>query len=83
MSAHRIQISGSKVDECGIARRLLAEGADRDDMMTTYRGETPCLTGKVGWFAARRVLETDKEGPRFVKWAPFPDAWRGPRQKSP
>jgi hypothetical protein len=74
VSMHKIQVSGSKVDECGIARRLLAEGADQDDTMTTYRGETPCLTGKVGWFAAHTVRETAADGPRFVRWKPFADA---------
>jgi hypothetical protein len=71
MSEHRIQIAGSKVDECGIARKLLTNGAQPDDTMTTYRGEMRCLTGKVGWFAKQVVRETAKEGPYFVRWRPF------------
>jgi hypothetical protein len=40
--------------------------------MTTYRGETPCLTGSVGAFARRVIRETEKLGPTPARSKPFP-----------
>jgi hypothetical protein len=59
--------------EHSAARFLIDNGlAERDDMLRTFRGDVLCMTGSVGWFADRRTLETDEEGPRAVKWRPFP-----------
>jgi hypothetical protein len=62
--------------ECAAARYLIDNGlASREDVLRAYRGDTPCLTGSVGWFADRRVTEDDKHGsgtPRFVRWRPNP-----------
>jgi hypothetical protein len=71
-----MQFSGSKGDMCAEARKLLADGANFDDTLAAYRGEMRCLTGKVGWFAARTIKETGKRGLRYVRWMPFPDTRR-------
>lgn len=49
-------------DELDAARVLLARNlATRSDTFTTYRGDMPCLTGRIGWAADRRVT-THKDG---------------------
>jgi hypothetical protein len=64
--------------ECSAARWLIDYGrATRDDTLRTYRGDTPCLVGSVGWFADHRVRENDTNNsgtPHFVKWQPNPFA---------
>lgn len=69
--------------ECSAARWLIDNGkAERGDVLHTYRGDTPCMRGSVGWFADRRVVEDDS-GPRFVKWRPNPFALlRGDSEKT-
>ena len=47
-----------KDPECSAARYLVDNGlASREDTLRTFRGETPCLRGSVGWYADRRVVE--------------------------
>jgi hypothetical protein len=59
--------------EHSAARFLIDNGlAERGDMLRTFRGDVLCMTGSVGWFADRMTMETDSEGPRTVKWRPFP-----------
>ena len=59
--------------EHSAARFLIDNGlADRSDMVRTFRDEKLCMTGNVGWFADRRTLETDRDGPRTVSWTPYP-----------
>jgi hypothetical protein len=75
--------------ECSPARFLVDKGLDsRDDVLRTYRGDIPCMSGSVGWFADRGVDKSDgrgKDGPaRFVRWRPNPFALsRRFGQKSP
>jgi hypothetical protein len=70
---HRIEFSEGA--PCSLARKLIAEGkVDRSDRLTTLRDGEPALSGAVGWFADRRLQETTKVGPRYVKWTPFPGA---------
>jgi hypothetical protein len=79
-----MEFVGSKGDMCAEARRLLVLGADPDDTLAAYRGEMRCLTGRVGWFAARTIRETAGDGPRYVRWKPFAGAtWRAQTPKSP
>jgi hypothetical protein len=81
---YRVFFEGTEIGiwkdpECSAARWLLNKGrADRGDVLRVYRGETPFMKGSVGWFADRRVSETEKTSPTFVKWTPFPDARRQP-----
>jgi hypothetical protein len=75
-----MEFVGSKGDMGAEARKLLANGAHPDDTLAAYRGEMRCLTGRVGWFAKRRILET---GPRYARWMPFAGAtWRSGTAKS-
>jgi hypothetical protein len=62
--------------ECSAARWLVDNGlASREDVLRTYRGDKPCMSGSVGWFADRRVKEDGRDGtPRFLKWTPNPFA---------
>jgi hypothetical protein len=58
--------------ECAAARWLLAQGkAHRSDMLVTYRGRKPSLTGKIGWFADHAVKDGPDGTPRFVKHVPM------------
>ena len=66
---HRIETRGPL---CSLARKLIAEGADRSDRLVALESGKPVLGGGVGWFADRRIRETEKIGPRYVKWTPFP-----------
>jgi len=64
-------------DEFTYARRLLADGkADRDDRLTFTRNGKPAISATVGWWADHTVRETETDGPRFVRWKPFPAARR-------
>ena len=69
---HRIETGGES--PCDLARKLIAEGASRDDRIVMLRGGKSALSGGVGWFADHRVKETATFGPRYVKWKPIPDA---------
>jgi hypothetical protein len=43
--------------ECAAARWLLEQGlASECDVLTTYRGNAPCLSGEIGWFANKRPV---------------------------
>jgi hypothetical protein len=69
-------IGSWRVPECDAARWLLEHSkAQRDDTLRTFRGQTPSLIGKVGWFADRTVSES--ETPRFIKWSPMSEKARG------
>jgi hypothetical protein len=71
MATH--QFSFSDGAPCSLARKLIAEGkADRSDRLMMLRDGKPALSGGIGWFADRRLQETAKVGPRYVKWTPFP-----------
>jgi hypothetical protein len=60
--------------EHSAARKLLELGVSRDDVLHTFRGSTPSMQGRLGWFADHTIQEDDKHGgPRFVKWRPMPD----------
>jgi hypothetical protein len=89
---YRVVFQGAEIGvwrdpECSAARYLLDHGlAARLDVLRIYRGSTLCMSGGVGWFADRRVDESDtgrKDGtPRFGKWRPHPFAvLRGAGQK--
>lgn len=66
---HRIE---TREPLCSLARKLIAEGADRSDRLVMLEGGKPVLSGGIGWFADRRIQETATSGPRYVKWRPFP-----------
>jgi hypothetical protein len=69
---------GRWVDPICTAARWLVDHdrATREDRLVIFRlletGRVRALTGKVGWYAARRIEETAKVGPRYVLWRPFP-----------
>ncbi len=68
--------------ECSAARWLVDNGrASCEDTLRTFRGDTLCLSGAVGWFADRRVDESAGT-PRFGKWKPFPVATYRPEMAS-
>jgi hypothetical protein len=57
---------------CDTARWLLNNGyATREDTLVSYRDDQQCLTGNIGWFADRRILETREQGPYFTMWTPL------------
>lgn len=76
MATHQFEFG--ETAPCDLARKLLAEGADRSDRLQMLRDGKPVLTGGVGWFAERTIRENAKEGPRYVKWRPFPEVRRRP-----
>lgn len=66
------QFKAGEISPCDLARKLIAEGkAVRSDKLQMLRDGQSALTGTVGWFADRRIQETAKVGPRYVKWTPF------------
>jgi hypothetical protein len=78
---YRVLFEGAEIGvwkdpECSAARYLVDNSlAARDDVLKTYRGDTPSMSGSIGWFADRRVVEDGRDGtPRFVKWRPNPFA---------
>lgn len=65
-------IGNSRVPLCDAARVLLGEGvAYPDDTITTFRGDTPCLSGKVSVAAGQTVSEPARGGLRFSRWQAF------------
>lgn len=64
--------------ECDAARWLIAQGfAQRSDRLVSFRRyedrpDEPSMTGGVGWFADRTVIEDDKGPIRWGKYTPFP-----------
>ena len=69
------QIGFWKDPECSAARYLLDKGlASGEDVLHTWLGDRIGMSGRVGWFAERRVRETETLSPTFVKWTPFPVA---------
>jgi hypothetical protein len=69
--------------EHSAVRFLIDNGlAERGDMLRTFRGDALCMTGDVGWFAGRVTSEPDHDGPRTVKWKPFPALRRPPGRPS-
>jgi hypothetical protein len=75
---YRVLFEGNEIGlwrdpEHSAARYLVDHGrASREDTLRTWRGDTPCLKGKVGWFAGRRVKEDDRAGIRVARWTPNP-----------
>ena len=54
------------------ARFLLSEGkASHDDIVETYRGETKCMSAKVG-IAATKTVKEDRLGIRIVEYSASP-----------
>ena len=68
MTVHRIETK----DPCAAARKLIGEGAARDDQFEMLFKGKRVMTASVGWLADHRVEETATISPRFVKWKPFP-----------
>ena len=65
-----VEILRSHDPEHDAARWLLDSGtADPADVLQTWRGITPCMSGIVGHLAAWAVVETDKGGLRMRRWA--------------
>lgn len=66
--------------ECDAARWLVARGfAQRSDRLLTFRRyedapDRRSMTGGVGWFADRTVIEDDNGPIRWGKFRPFPTA---------
>lgn len=68
---HRIEFSEGA--PCDLARKLIAAGkAHRIDRLVMLRDGKPVLSGVVGWFADRMLIENAKTGPRYRRWEPFP-----------
>jgi hypothetical protein len=58
--------------EHSAARFLIDNGlAERGDVARFSLGGVACSRAGVGWLADTRVEETDRVGPRVVKWKPF------------
>jgi hypothetical protein len=77
VTEHRFEFSEGA--PCSLARKLIAEGkADRSDRLMMLRDGKPALSGNVGWFADRTLIENAKVGPLYAKWRPFPDVRRRP-----
>lgn len=57
---------------CPAARKLVQKGVSRDAVLVIYRGSSPSMRGKVGWFADRSLSEPDRGPMRYVKYRPFP-----------
>jgi hypothetical protein len=67
-----IGVSNSPIDAA--ARWLLDNGlACPDDVVSTYRGETLCMTGKVGELAKWMVVENNQGNPSIIlqRWKAF------------
>lgn len=57
------------------AARVLSGMGYADDeclMMRHERDEYISLTAPIGWTRSRTVMESEKDGPRIVRWMPFP-----------
>jgi hypothetical protein len=72
-----VEIGSWACPECDAARWLLANGyAERSDLLRSRRlidgQEIPSMSGGVGWFADRTVIEDDNGPPRWGKYTPFP-----------
>lgn len=79
---HRVFFEGEEIgnSESSAARWLIEHGkAVREDTLQFYYGEDARLRAQAGWLADRRVKETEKLSPTFVKWEPFPVTRRPPR----
>ena len=71
MVEHRFSFSDGA--PCKLARKLLREGkAHRIDRLIMLHDGKPALSGAVGWFADRTLIENAKSGPRYARWRPFP-----------
>jgi hypothetical protein len=57
---------------CAMARRLIADGVDSDEVLEFCRGDVVCLRGKAGDFARLQVQENERMGPRFIRWRELP-----------
>ena len=58
---------------CAAARLILKRGAaSPSDTLIGCRDGRPAISGGVGWFAARTVIENAKTGPKFARWRPLP-----------
>ena len=68
------QIGESAEPLFAAARILLDRGlADPDDVIQTFRGDTPCLRAKVGAAAGRSFVEAKAGGIRIGKYNPLGD----------
>ena len=53
-------------------RKLLKEGEDPSTKLEVYRDEMLCLTTTLKEGSKWKIEETEKKGPRFRKYEPFP-----------
>lgn len=61
---------------CAFCRNLVDDGADPDQLIEFYRGDTNCFTPtSIGWFADRQVQENASSGARFRRFREF--RWSG------
>ena len=61
-----------KQPETEAARWLKANrGAANSDRLVIRRGDSPAMSGGVGWLADRTVEENEKVSPRWRKFRPF------------
>jgi hypothetical protein len=81
---YRVLFEGKEIGvwkdpECSAARYLLEKKlAAKSDALRSYRGDTPRLSGGIGWLAGHTVREDELTSPTFVKWRPFPVARSAP-----
>lgn len=53
-------------------RKLMKEGVNPKEPLEVFRGEMLAYTvSTIGWGATMKVLENEKQGPRFKKYEPF------------
>ena len=68
----KIDLTGDyKTEIYDLARKALAEGVDPEDRIEVWRNNSPAIYGKIGILSKLTVSETNRSGPRVVKWHPW------------
>ena len=82
--AGRLLVEGTPQPLLDSCRVLLGEGVDGNAhvIMRHADSNTDALKTKAGIGAKLSVRETDTDGPRFVRWKPFPSRAVAPRARS-
>jgi hypothetical protein len=72
-AAARGLVAGGRVPVLSLCRQLVATGHDQAEAAEVYRGTILALRIRsLGEAAGLTVVETDKLGPSFAAWKPFP-----------
>jgi hypothetical protein len=72
MTVHRADLAGDYgATIYDVARQLLADGADPDDMVATWRGGVLSMSGIIGELAKWTVRDSPGGTFRLVRYEPF------------